>query len=118
MEEKKREAPEAREEKAPPQDEADNREIPKKFCLNCEGETATWAYCDQCGKLFWGRIIWDLATGGVCALVGAAMLLKKGADLYEKALAVVIGGAGLWVMSRIIRQLAGAYFFRKNRQSP
>ena len=93
-------------------------EIPKKYCVYCELETATWAFCDQCGKLFWGRIIWDLLTGGVCALLGAGMLLKAGTEFYEKILAVLIGAAGLWVMSRIIRQLGKAYAFRKNRQHP
>jgi len=94
------------------------QEIPKKFCTGCEQETATWAYCDQCGKFFWGRIAWDLATGGVCGALGAGMLLKPGTEFYEKVIAVLIGAAGLWVMSRIIRQLGKAYTFRKNRPGP
>lgn len=88
-------------------------EVAKKYCVYCESETATWAFCDQCGRLFWGRIAWDLATGGVCAGLGASMLLKAGTPFYEKVLAVLIGVAGLWVMARIIRQLGLAYKFWK-----
>ncbi|RJR32669.1 MAG: hypothetical protein C4567_18150 [Deltaproteobacteria bacterium] len=92
-------------------------EIPKKYCNFCESETATWAFCDQCGRLFWGRIAWDLASGGICAGLGTVMLLKTGTQFYEKVLAVLIGAAGLWVMARIMRQLWQAYGFRKSRQS-
>jgi hypothetical protein len=93
-------------------------EIPKKFCVHCEKETATWAFCDQCGKLFWGRIAWDLACGGVCAGLGIGMLLKAGGEFYEKVLAVLIGAAGLWVMARIIRQLGQAFLFWRSRRNP
>lgn len=97
-------------------EEAPAPEIPKKFCVHCEKETATWAFCDQCGKLFWGRIAWDLACGGVCALLGIHMLLKAGGGAYEKVLAVLIGAAGLWVTARILRQLGQAYrFWRKGK---
>ncbi|MEW6658283.1 MAG: hypothetical protein AB1424_06460 [Thermodesulfobacteriota bacterium] len=92
-------------------------EIPKKFCVYCEKETATWAFCDQCGKLFWGRIAWDLACGGVCVWLALVMVLKVGAEFYEKVIAVLIGVAGLWVMTRIIRQLGQAYRFWKSRRS-
>jgi len=90
-------------------------EAPKKYCVHCESETATWAYCDQCGKLFWGRIAWDLGCGGVCAWLGVGMILKAGTEFYEIILAVLIGAGGLWVMSRIIRQLGKAYVFWRNR---
>lgn len=92
-------------------------EIPKKYCVSCEQETATWAFCDRCGKLFWGRIAWDLGSGGVCAYLGIGMLLRAGTELYEKILAVIIGAAGLWVMARIIRQLGKAYLFWKKQSS-
>ncbi|GEM_PF-4745967 len=92
-------------------------EIPKKYCVHCEKETATWAFCDQCGKLFWGRVLWDLACGGICAALAMRMFLKGGAEVYEKAIAVLIGAAGLWVMMRILRQLGKAYVFWKTRQS-
>lgn len=92
-------------------------EIPKKFCVHCEKETATWAFCDQCGKFFWGRIIWDLACGLVCIGLGISILAQAGSQFYEKALAVLIGAAGLWVMARILRQLGQAYRFRKSRGS-
>lgn len=102
--------------KIPSGGEGPTPEIPKKFCFYCESETATWAFCDQCGNLFWGRIAWDLACGGVCAGLAIIMLLKVEAQFYEKVLAVLVGAAGLWVMSRIIRQLALAYQFRQNRR--
>jgi hypothetical protein len=115
MEDRKKEALEALKDTIPSGKEEAGAEIPKKYCHSCEQETATWAYCDQCGKLFWGRIAWDLATGGICAALGAGMLLKTGTEFYEKPLAVLIGVAGLWVMSRIIRQLGKAYRFRQDR---
>lgn len=90
-------------------------EIPKKFCLRCEKETATWAFCDQCGKLFWGRIVWDLACGGVFVWLGIYTVLKTGTAFYEKIIAVVMGAAGFWVMGRILRQLGKFYVFQKNR---
>ncbi|MHB8070161.1 MAG: hypothetical protein ACYDIC_19890 [Desulfobaccales bacterium] len=90
-------------------------EIPKKFCSYCELETATWAFCDQCGKLFWGRIVWDVACGAVCIWLGLAVLLKSGAEFYEKVIAVLVGAAGLWVLTRIIRQLGKAYLFWRPR---
>lgn len=86
-------------------------ETPKKYCVYCESETATWGFCDQCGKLFWGRIGWDLACGVVCAGLGASMLLKAGTPFYEKVLAALIGIAGMWVLVRIFRQLYLAYKF-------
>ena len=99
-------------------DQEPGPEAPKKYCFHCESETATWAFCDQCGKLFWGRIAWDLTCGGVCAWLALGMLLKTGGEFYEKALAVLIGAAGLWVMIRIIRQLGKAYAFWRTRQGP
>ncbi len=36
------------------------------------------------GRLFWGRIAWDLTCGGVCAGLGVGMLLKAGGEFYEK----------------------------------
>jgi hypothetical protein len=90
-------------------------EIPKKYCSYCEAETATWAFCDQCGKLFWGRIIWDLACGVVCIGLGISMLLDAGAEVYLRIIAVLIGLAGLWVMTRIIRQLGQAFLFWRSR---
>jgi hypothetical protein len=89
-------------------------EIPKKYCVYCELESATWAFCDQCGRFFWGRIAWDLACGGICAWLAGAMLWKGGGEFYEKILAVLIGAAGLWVLVRIIRQLWLAYEFWKS----
>ena len=89
-------------------------EIPKKFCSYCESETATWGFCDQCGKLFWGRIAWDLGCGGVCAVLGIGMLFKAGTPVYERIIAVLIGGAGLWVLARMMRQLGLAYEFWKS----
>ena len=91
--------------------EGSSPETPKKYCIYCESETATWGFCDQCGRLFWGRIGWDLACGGVCAVLGAAMLFKAGTPFYEKVLAVLVGVAGVWVLARIIRQLYLAYKF-------
>jgi hypothetical protein len=91
-------------------------EIPKKFCVYCEQETATWAFCDQCGKFFWGRITWDLACGGVCVWLAIRMLLQAGGEFYEKIIAVFIGAAGLWVTTRIVRQLGKAYVFWKSRR--
>jgi hypothetical protein len=91
-------------------------EAPKKYCNYCDSETATWAFCDQCGKLFWGRIAWDLAGGGICAGLGINMLLKAGGEVYEKVLAVLIGAAGLWVMARIIRQLGHFMSWRNRRR--
>jgi len=92
-------------------------EIPKKYCVYCEQETATWAFCDQCGKLFWGRIGWDLACGGVCVWLAIVMLLKTGVEFYEKIIAVLVGAAGLWVITRIIRQLGKAYVFWRPRRN-
>ena len=91
--------------------EESSPEPPKKYCVYCESETATWGFCDQCGRLFWGRIGWDLACGGVCAVLGAAMLFKAGTPFYEKVLAVLVGVAGVWVLARISRQLYLAYKF-------
>jgi len=93
-------------------------EIPKKYCVYCELETATWAFCDQCGKLFWGRIAWDLACGAVCVWLALVMLLKTGTEVYEKIIAVLVGVAGLWVITRIIRQMGKAYVFWRPRQRP
>jgi len=90
-------------------------EIPKKYCLHCEQETATWAFCDQCGHFFWGRIIWDLACGVVCVWLGLGMLLKSGTEFYEKVIAVLVGAAGLWVMTRMLHQLWKAYLFWRPR---
>ena len=118
MEDKKQEALGALKDALPSGKEAGSGEIPKKYCSSCERETATWAYCDQCGKFFWGRIAWDLATGGFCAFIGIGMLLKIGPEFYEKVLAVLIGAAGFWVMSRIIRQLVKAVGFRQRRGNP
>lgn len=87
-------------------------ETPKKYCVYCESETSTWGFCDQCGRLFWGRIAWDLVCGGVCiALALDLLLIKTGASFYEEAIAVFIGGAGVWVTGRILRQLWLAYRF-------
>ncbi len=91
-------------------------EIPKKYCVYCELETATWAFCDQCGHLFWGRIAWDLACGGVCVYLAMGMLLKTGTEFYEKIIAVLVGAAGMWVLFRILRQLGKAYLFWRPRQ--
>jgi len=90
-------------------------EIPKKYCVHCESETATWAFCDQCGRFFWGRIVWDLACGAVCVWLGLGMVLKTGAEFYEKIIAVLVGAAGLWVMTRIVRQLGKAFLFWRSR---
>jgi len=90
-------------------------EMPKKFCVHCEKETATWAFCDQCGKLFWGRIVWELICSGVCLLLAAGMLMKAGGEFYEKALAVLIGAAGLWAMARLMRQISLFWSWRSPR---
>jgi hypothetical protein len=88
----------------------------KKRCTACGYEGEAWGFCPKCGALFWGRVLWDLVSGTVCAGMGGYLAFSE-PDWRYRTLWAIIATSGAWTLIKIIGQLAQAWKLRQSSSS-